>query len=192
MNTRTRAGRRAAALAAGVVALLAGCGAQPEAGVVAEPEKTVAVAPIVAAAVAPPAEPGFDYADPQEVCRRFAAAFYSADTTRDTGPGDAYARAARYMDGALAGQSAAAERDGRWHTWAEHRARLETRVDALTDPHQSPDSTTTAYRAAVVVTTPVGEDGWRGWSETSSIYCTLRANDTGWRVAHYDIYAGRR
>lgn len=121
MYPRTRAAVRAAALAGAVALVATGCAGRP--GVDRAPATALTTAntattvrPTVAA-VSPPAQPGFDYADPGEVCRRFTAALYSADTNRDTGPGDAYIRAAAYMRGALAGQSEAAARDGRWTTW---------------------------------------------------------------------------
>ena len=143
--------------------------------------------------MSPPTDPGADYGDPGAVCRAFSAALYSADTTRDSGPGEAYLRAAVYMNGALAAQSAGAQRDGRWDTWRSHDARLDTRVAAYADVHAEPDSSVTAYRAQKVSTTPVGADGWRGWAEDNLIYCTLSHGASGWRVSDYVIYpvAGR-
>ncbi|GGM24034.1 hypothetical protein ACFFX1_10220 [Dactylosporangium sucinum] len=195
---------RAAALATLLMLVLAGCGGPPQPnglsgpsgwpdllGHTAADETGAPAAPSLAPTVSPPVEPGFDYADSSEVCRRFLAALYSADTTRDRGPGDAYARASRYVTGAMAGQSAAAEHDGRWATWVDHGARLETQLTAYVDGEQMPDSTVAVYRAYRVTVTPVGADGWRGWSERSLIYCTLHRDDGGWRVAGYDLYPVR-
>ncbi|WP_328383741.1 hypothetical protein OHQ88_14355 [Micromonospora zamorensis] len=138
----------------------------------------------------PPTQPGFTYADPAEVCHRFTAALYSADTRRDAGPGDAYQRAIRYASGALAGQSPAASRDGRWATWAEHRAYVDAVVEPFVDAQQPADTAITARRAVRVTSTHLGEDGWRGWTERSLVDCALRRggpDGSGWRVTAYEI-----
>ncbi len=144
----------------------------------------------MAAPVPPPTQPGFSYADPGQVCRRFVMALYSADTRRDTGPGDAYQRAMRFASSTLAGQSAAADRDGRWDTWSGHRARVDAVVEAFADPQQPADNGITARRAFRVTATPVGEDGWRGWTERSIADCALTRggpDGPGWRVTGYEI-----
>lgn len=198
MYSRTRAAGRAAALAAGVTFLLTACGAGTDRTPTSNHDHEHAAAsapatrPSIAPAVSPPAEPGFSYADPGEVCRRFVTALYSADATKDAGPGDAFARAARYMSGSLAGQSAGAARDGRWEAWTQHRARMDTRVERHVDMHQMPDSSVRAGRAQKVTATPVGADGWRGWTESSLVYCDLRHDGHGWRVADYVVYAAGR
>lgn len=192
MLIEKNAPRRAGPLAA-VLLAAAGCAATPAGGVPAETHPSTAPSAqstTTAPAVTPPRVAGYDYADPADVCRRFVAAFYSTDTTRDTGPGDAFTRAAAYATGTLAGQSTAASRDGRWDVWAGHRARLDVQVRSQPDMHPEPDSSVEAYRAARVTATPVGADGWQGWTERSIVHCTLRAGDSGepgWRVAHYDV-----
>ncbi|WP_406083531.1 hypothetical protein OHA01_02010 [Micromonospora zamorensis] len=138
----------------------------------------------------PPTEPGFAYAGPGEVCQRFTAALYSADTRRDAGPVDAYERAILYGSSTLAGQSPAAGRDGRWATWAEHRAYVDAVVEPFVDALQPADTTITARRAVRVTATPTGEDGWRGWTEHNLVDCNLRRggpDGSGWRVAGYEI-----
>ena len=195
MNARTRSAVRAAVAALGVAIAVTGCAATPAtptAPAVDDHDHEAAparpAAPSAPAPVSPPTDPDADYGDPSTVCRAFTAALYSADTTRDSGPGDAYLRAAAYMNGVLAAQSEGAQRDGRWDTWRSHAARLETRVSDYADTHQDPDSTVTASRAQKVATTPVGADGWKGWTETNLIYCTLRHDGSGWRVSDYVIY----
>lgn len=196
MNERTRLSRRVVAAALGT-AVLAGCGApHPGAATVhtpavddhdheAAPDRPTA--PDAPSPAPPPTGPTANYGDPTKVCRAFTAALYSADTTRDRGPMDAYLRATRFMDGALTAQSAAAQSDGRWDTWRSHGVTLDTHVSAHADVHQDPDSTVTAYRVQKVRTTPVGDDGWRGWTDTSLISCTLRHTDAGWRVSDYAV-----
>ncbi|WP_088962623.1 hypothetical protein [Micromonospora purpureochromogenes] len=144
----------------------------------------------MAAPVPPPTQPGFSYADAGQVCPRFVMALYSADTRRDAGPGDAYQRAMRFASSTLAGQSAAADRDGRWATWAGHRVHLNTVVEPFADLPQPADNAITARRTIRVTATPVGEDGWRGWTERSVIDCALRRggpDGPGWRVTGYEI-----
>ncbi|MEU7802645.1 hypothetical protein AB0B10_25635 [Micromonospora arborensis] len=186
---------RAVALVAAVLLTAAGCGARPTAApsseepVVAPVAAVPPVAAPVAAPVVPPRVPGFSYGDPSQVCHRFVAALYSGDATRDAGPRDAFVRASAYASGSLAGQSAAA-RDGRWETWVRHRAHVDVQVFEHVEMHPEPDSSIAAYRAVRVTATPVGADGWRGWTERSIVHCTLRPGDggqPGWRVAHYDL-----
>lgn len=152
---------------------------------------TTAVSPADAAApVAPPAQPGFPYTDPGEVCRQFTAALYSADTRRDAGPGDAYQRAIRSASATLAGQSPARNQDGRWATWTKHRAHVDAAVEPFVEDQQAPDTAITARRAVWVTATPLGEDGWRGWTERSLVDCTLRCggpDGSAWRVTGYEI-----
>ncbi|WP_328384352.1 hypothetical protein OHQ88_33375 (plasmid) [Micromonospora zamorensis] len=182
---------RANALMVAVVLMAAGCGARPTTA--SRPDapavKPAIAAPTVAAPVVPPQVPGFNYRDPAQVCHRFVAALYSGDTTRDAGPRDAFVRASAYTSGALAGQGAAA-RDGRWETWVRHRARLDVQVFEHVDMHPEPDSSIAAYRAVQLTATPIGDLGWRGWTERSIVHCTLRPADggqPGWRVAHYNV-----
>ncbi|MET9300705.1 hypothetical protein ABZX66_15390 [Micromonospora aurantiaca] len=143
-----------------------------------------------AAPVPPPTQPGFSYADAGQVCRRFVMALYSADTRRDAGPGDAYQRAMRFASSTLAGQSAAADSDGRWATWAGHRVHLDTVVEPFVDLPQPGDSAITARRSIRVTATAVGEDGWRGSTEHSVIDCDVRrggSDGPGWRASGYEI-----
>ncbi|MBP1782724.1 hypothetical protein J3R08_002574 [Micromonospora sp. HB375] len=45
-------------------------------------------------------------------------------------------------------------------------------------------------RAYRVSATPLGEGGWRGWTEHSVVACVLRRgepDDLGWRVAGYEV-----
>ncbi|MFV2103971.1 hypothetical protein [Micromonospora sp. LOL_024] len=184
MNARTRA---AAALT--LTLAVTGCTAAGRPAPT-EPSTTALSSADVAAPVPPPTQRGFGYADPGEVCNRFVAALYSADTRRDAGPGDAYERAIHYASGTLAGQSPAASQDGRWATWAEHRAYVDAVVEPFVDALQPADTTITARHAVRVTATPLGEGGWRGWTEHSLVDCTLRRggpDGSGWRVAGYEI-----
>ncbi|MEU8164925.1 hypothetical protein AB0B97_00290 [Micromonospora sp. NPDC049004] len=124
------------------------------------------------------------------MCSRFTAALYSTDTRRDTGPDDAYQRAIRYANGTLAGQNPAARRDGRWATWAQHRAFVDAVVEPFLDALQPADTAIAGHRAVRVTATPLGEDGWRGWTERSLVDCALRRggpNGSAWRVIGYEI-----
>ena len=178
-----------------ITVLVAGCSAtpapdavRPAASVPATPPS--AVTPPVVAPVRPPTAGGYDYREPAQVCLRFATALYSGDTDRDTGPGDAFRRAAAYMTGALAAQSAAAGRDGRWETWRRHHVRLDTEVRVLDDPWQPADTAVTARRSVRVTATTLGTGGWRGTTERSVLDCDLRRggpDGDGWRVAHYQV-----
>ncbi|MER6754957.1 hypothetical protein ABT235_12360 [Micromonospora echinofusca] len=185
----------AGALGAAMLAAVAGCATHPAApsrpDTAAQPS---AAAPSVAPPVEPPRDSKANYTDPAHVCQAFVTALYRVDTTRDAGPDDAFARASAHATGALAGQSAAADRDGRWETWAAHRVRVDVHVRPQPDMHPQHDSTIEAHRAVRLTATPVGDGGWRGWTEHSVVSCTLRAGDSGqpgWRVAHYEVQAVR-
>ena len=139
----------------------------------------------------PPVDATTDYRNPAEVCLRFAAAVYRRDTTTDSGPGDAYRRAAAYMTGELAAAVAAqahAERDASWNRWRAHRGFTDPTVVPLVDEEQPADTVREAYRAASVTVAPVGRDGWRGPVERHAVYCILHGDDQKrWRVADYDV-----
>ncbi|WP_127547870.1 hypothetical protein [Actinoplanes sp. OR16] len=191
--------------------LMAGCSAGPHTAATAPaadagPAAVSSGAPLVAVPAVPAAEPvppepvvapvrppvasGFGYGDPAEVCAAFAAALYSADTVADAGPADAYRRAAAYMSGALAAQSAAAARDSRWETWRRQRARLETSVEVLDPNPRQTDTAVTSRRSVLVTAVPAGDRGWRGPEERSVLDCDLRRggpDGAGWRVAHYQV-----
>lgn len=176
---------------AAVLAVMAGCGHHRGGPAVGGPPTPASTASTAAseAAPAPPRAAGYGYADPSDVCRRFAGALYSADTTRDLGPGDAYTRAGAYMTGDLYAQAGGADADGRWETWVAHRAALRLQISGWSDDEQPPDSSVSAYRAERLTVTPVGRDGWTGWADTFLLYCTLARQDDGWRVAGYDVGA---
>ncbi|MGC4903951.1 hypothetical protein ACLQ2Y_32025 [Micromonospora echinospora] len=115
---------------------------------------------------------------------------YSADTRRDARPSDAYRRAMRFASDTLAGQSAAADHDGRWTTWTAHRAYLQAVVTPFDDAQPAADNGINARRAYRLSATPVGEDGWRGRTEHSVVDCALRRSEPdgpGGRVTSYEV-----
>ncbi|SRR6266511_44382 len=183
-------GMRTWAALAATGLLVAGCTVGPGASTTGPDASTPPPGTATATRAAPSAPltvPGYAYTDPGDVCGRFAAALYSADTTTDTGPVDAARRAAGYTDAALAAQLITASRDGRWQTWLAHLARVQADVSAYVEEEQPPDDSASAYRAVRVAATPIGADGWRGWTQTSIVYCTLGRLDTQWRVTGYTL-----
>ncbi|HZO65955.1 MAG TPA: hypothetical protein VFB74_13205 [Kribbellaceae bacterium] len=107
-------------------------------------------------------------------------------------PTDAQLRAAGYADAALAATLVRPTVDGRWPLWREHRARLHTQVSGHADSEAPVDSTVAAYRAMLVAATPVGDHGWRGWTQTTLLYCTLAhvtlaGVGAQWRMAGYTL-----
>ncbi|WP_406043258.1 hypothetical protein OG799_04155 [Micromonospora sp. NBC_00898] len=183
--------RVAAALTLTLAVTGCAAGAQPTSAKPSTSSPVVSRGPVgMVAPVPPPTQPGFSYADAEQVCRRFVIALYSADTRRDSGPGDAYQRAVRFASSTLAGHSAAADRDRRWATWAGHRVHLDTVVEPFADLPQPGDSAIAARRTIRVTATAVGEDGWRGWTQHSVIDCALRRggpDGPGWRVSGCEI-----
>jgi hypothetical protein len=132
----------------------------------------------------PPGVPGFDYSDPDQVCRGFTVAMLSSDTTTDASPLDAYRRAAAFMT-APAPSSDPGLGDARWTEWVGHRARITV---GLTDymGELDPDEPGFTSRAVTATTTPEGADGWRGTTERETVYCTLAQTGSTWRVAGFD------
>lgn len=181
---RTRAGRMVAMTAAVAMSMLAGCGNPPRSSLPA-PTDTVAPLPSVSA----PTDPRADYRDPTAVCLRFAAAVYRRDTRTDRSAQDAYRRATAYATAELAAAVAAlpAGRDPQWSTWQAHHAATDPTATTAgsDDPPAAGDGA--AHRAASVMLTPVGADGWRGPTETHVVYCQLRHDQSGWRIDHYDL-----
>jgi hypothetical protein len=177
------------AVLAGIAVLLGGCGSPDPRHPAPTPTSraaTTAGAPPPPAVgwVHPPTQPGFDYTHPDQVCHRFGAALYSTDTTRDTGPADAYASAT------LGRQSTAATRDGRWPVWAAHRARIETRLIPVDATQPGADTALVAYRTVRISATAVGADGWRGPTEQVILDCTLARggpDGPGWRVTRFAL-----
>jgi hypothetical protein len=161
-------------------ALLAGCTSH-------RPPPSATPQPATGPVTIAPASPTGAALDPVpgQACQRFAAALFSADTTTDTGPGDATRRAAAYTTPPIAARMLDSVQDGRWGTWQAHQARLQTVVTAYTDPEQPPDGGTAAYRAARVSASPVGRDGWHGWTQNTIVYCTLTVTSSGWLVSGF-------
>jgi hypothetical protein len=142
------------------------------------------------AASVPAADPAVDYRDPAQVCGAFAAAVQKADTILDSGPGDAYQRAAPYADAALGAaivdeQTAASQL--RWLEWASHRAYVEVGIDSYAGNALPPEADGVRYQAVLVTAQPVGRDGWRGPIGRYAVFCSLRPVGDGWRISDYDI-----
>ncbi|WP_327652040.1 hypothetical protein [Micromonospora aurantiaca] len=147
---------------------------------------------IVAVPVPPPTRPGFSYAEPGPVCQRFVSSLYSVDTRRGARPGDAHRQAVRFAGGALASQSAAADLDGRWTTWAAHRAYVQAVVTLLDKAQPAGGSGIIARQAYRVTATLGGEGGWRGRTQHSVVDCALRRggpDGPGLRVTSYEVRA---
>lgn len=151
---------------------------------------TVAPYPTPTTPTTPPAsDPAVDYGDPSRVCGAFAAAVFRVDTAVDRGPEDGYRRAAAYLDGPLAAAVAAAPPvplTPQWQQWVAHRAYVEVRVAPYAGDALPPSTDDEVHHAAVITARPVGRDGWRGPAQRSTVTCTLRRGDGGWRVTGYE------
>jgi hypothetical protein len=141
--------------------------------------------------VRPPIDPNLDYRDATAVCLRFADTIHRRDARTDSGPQAAYRRAMAYLTGELATAVAAQPegRDPQWSTWRTHQVATDPTVaPAVADGDVQPaDTVTESYRAAHVILTPVGADGWRGPAEQQLVLCTLRADAGRWRIEQYQV-----
>ena len=137
----------------------------------------------------PAPDPAIDYSHPERVCAAFGAAVYRVDTTVDTGPADAYHRAAAYVDAALAAAISGQQpvQTPQWQEWASHRARVEVRVDPYAGDALPPARDDEQHHGVLVTAVPVGRDGWRGPAALRTVVCTLRpAGGSGWRISGYE------
>ncbi len=120
----------------------------------------------------------------------FAVAVFRVDTTVDGGPGDAYRRAAAYMDASLTAE-VVAERSlpvtVEWQEWVAHRAYVDVDVEPYAGDALPPAGGDKRYEAVLVASRPVGRDGWRGPEQQYTVECVLRSAGGGWRVSGYEI-----
>jgi hypothetical protein len=144
---------------------------------------TVASSPSPAAA-----DPAVDYRDPAAVCGAFVRALYARDTATDSGPADAYRRAAAYADAryaqAIADPRALQLPD--WQEWLDHRAAVAVDVQPLTGDIDV-DATGHQVRAMAVTAVAQGRDGWTGQSMRTHVTCDLSPAPEGWRVGSYTL-----
>ena len=179
----------AAAVVTCAVGLAAGaCGANDRSDL--HSGDTAPVASAGPPAAPPTSAPGFDYSEPESVCEAFAKAILAHDATTDAGPQDAYRRASAYMVEPLPATEQT-RGDARWAELVAHRARIEVEVREWAGELPA-DHPTTAFRAVLATTRPVGSDGWRGEEQRYAVYCSLYRSDPGqaspgWRVAEYTI-----
>ncbi|MFD6735646.1 hypothetical protein ACFWDZ_31535 [Micromonospora aurantiaca] len=141
----------------------------------------------------PPTQLGFSYADPGPVCQWFVTSLYSVDTRRDARPGDVYRRAVRFASGTLADPSAAADHDGRWTTWAVHRACVQAVVTPLDEPQPAGNSGIIARQTYRVRATLVGEGGWCSRTQRIVVEGALHRSGPagpGLRVTSYEVCLG--
>lgn len=119
-----------------------------------------------------------DMADPEQVCRGFAAALFT--TTASDDPNDPYRRAAAYTTATLAEALAAGQGRRPWSP-PTRAATGEPMVDGYTGDHLVPDTEQVAHRAAVVtiITTTEAE-------QRHVVYCTLHRTGRTWLVAAYE------
>ncbi|HEX6870129.1 MAG TPA: hypothetical protein VF163_03435, partial [Micromonosporaceae bacterium] len=117
---------------------------------------------------------------PMAVCRAFATAMLGHDTRTDTGPEQAWRRAAPYLVDPLSTQWPQ-RADARWTEWVAHRAWTLVRLDEWVGD-DLPDEPGVAYRSVLASTTPVGADGWRGPTERHAVHCALIRSGHGWRI----------
>jgi hypothetical protein len=139
------------------------------------------------AAVASP-DPAVDLGDPGAVCDAFAAALFTADTATDSGPVDAYRRAAAYATTKLATDltTVPARTPASWHDLVAHDGQVNVEVHRY-DGEIPPPAGEVVYQAAVVVTTVTGRDGWQPAAGRHTVYCTLHGSQARWRVAAYNL-----
>jgi hypothetical protein len=139
------------------------------------------------AAVASP-DPAVDLGDRGAVCDAFAAALFTADTATDTGPVDAYRRAAAYATTDLAADltTVPARTPASWHDLMAHDGQVDVEVHRYAG-EIPPPAGEVAYQATMVVTTVTGRDRWQPATGRHTVYCTLHGSQARWRVAAYHL-----
>ena len=132
---------------------------------------------------------GVDETDPAAVCEGFARVLYSRDTVTDAGPGDAYRRAAAFLEPSLAAAAMSGpDRSAEWEQWRGHQVRTDVQVTPWLGDGQPEAAGSEQYRAVVATVLPVGADGWRGPARTTTVYCTLTPSaPPRWRISAYEL-----
>jgi hypothetical protein len=152
------------------------------------PASPTVAASTAAVPVQPSADPAVDLGEPGAVCDAFAVAMFIIDTATDTGPSDAYRRAAAYATEQLATTLVAAttRRSPDWAQLVAHHGRVTAEVATYTG-EQPPDHGTSTHRATVVTTATTGRNGWSRPPGRHIIYCTLNQTGPRWQVAAYEV-----
>jgi hypothetical protein len=153
------------------------------------PASPTVAASAAAVTVQPPsADPAVDLGGPGAVCDAFAAAMFTIDTATDTGPSDAYRRAAAYATGQLATAlvAATARRSPDWAQLVAHHGRVTAEVAAYAG-EPPPDHGASAHRATVVTTATTGRTGWSRPPGRHIVYCTLSQAGPRWQIAAYEV-----
>jgi hypothetical protein len=135
--------------------------------------------------VAPTVVPGFDYSEPGPVCRAFATTVLAQDATIQGGPQDAFRSAGAYMVEPVIA-TGPGRGDAGWSELVAHDARIDVQIEDWAGELPA-DQPTTAFRAVLATTTPIGADGWSGVAQIHAVYCSLYRVDSGWRVSDYSI-----
>jgi hypothetical protein len=178
-----RTGAAVLAITAALVGAAAGLLActRPASPTVAASAAAVTVQPLSA-------DPAVDLGEPGAVCDAFAAAMFTIDTATDTGPSDAYRRAAAYATEQLATTlvAAPARRSPDWAQLVAHHGRVTAEV-ATYAGEPPPDHGASAHRATVVTTATTGRNGWSRPPGRHIIYCTLNQAGPRWQVAAYEV-----
>ncbi|MGA4543354.1 hypothetical protein ACPA54_25525 [Uniformispora flossi] len=207
--SRTRTGR-AAALVAGALLLTGACSTTGSSGDDAAP---AAVNPATTAGGGPPvvrrsppatpartraagppaggvpADVQVDGGDADAVSKAAALTMCLVDTDVDTSDYDALLRTAPLLDRAyfarLDEERPRPVQGGDWGVMASHRAYTTvTEAEQSADLGQPQDNTLEAFRTWTVTVAPVGRDGWRGDTQTTVVFVSLRRDggDEAWRI----------
>ena len=187
LSLTVRALAVAAALLGGVAT--GGCGGGDRSDQATGPPKPSGSVSRPPSSIAPSTDPSVNYADPQDVCNRFAATIHRRDTKTDATPIEGYRRAMVLATGTLAATLVYAQhgRDIQWSDLTVHDGYDDVTVEPLTAFDATiPDTPTRISRASIATVTPTGRDGWRGGRLRVAVYCTLVSASAQWRVDGYD------
>ena len=169
---------RYAFLAVLVLALLSGC----------TTHRPVTAASPSAYTTALPRDPKVDYHDDTAVCHAFTRAIYTVNATRDTGPNDAYRRAASYVTAKIVASMDTGSRFGPdWQNLVDHHATTTVDLRPLIGDQagHAPNAHAVSVLAIVKVT---GRDGWQGPTTRHAVHCALAPSSTGeLRVGDYQV-----
>jgi hypothetical protein len=129
-----------------------------------------------------------DPGDPDAVTVAALATLWSHDTTLDTSPADAAARAARWLTpryARLLAQPPSSGMGAEWHGWATRRGYTRVRVDQVT--RVGTDTTGRVSRRARVNRTLHGDHGWTSTLDPLTVTADLTRRGQQWRVTRVDL-----
>lgn len=116
-------------------------------------------------------DPAVDYGSADAVCDAFVRALLTTDTRLDRAPTNAFARTGPYVTMRLLITLLQLPVGPLWQDWTRRQVHTVVSTSASTDDGTLGDRRLNGYRTVFV--TPIGVDGWQGFTTRSTAHCEL-------------------